>query len=314
MTPKRKSDNDKMQHNLTPAEQFILKVAKQRGNQPVCFLDFKDNYSHGTIRNAFSKLKKLRLIKLYCRSSCSFYLSTSSKIQNTRKPMTITHMGGKHDLKNITLDLSSLLDSLEWEDICRVHNITLNFSAKGLYDYYLTDKKFPFNKVSRDIQLLKTKWINGRTLRVILHCNGKVSVYLKCSKYPIEVSIEGLVSLASFLGEIRGQLIDSNTPDDIQVPLIEDWIVVQWHYGRDGKYEFSGPTLNATFKTWCNNFARIYFKNINNRLRGRLEIIEEPKKPLPEIFEERINLNTDSQKTKKGKGGLPHECILDKAG
>jgi len=304
MTPQTKSDSDEMQYNLTPAERFILKVANQRDNQPVCFLDFTDYYRHGTIRNAFSKLKKRGLIKLYCRSSCSFYLPASSKIQNTRKPVTITHMGGKrgkHDFKNIKLDLSSLLDSLEWEEVCRVHNINLNFSAKGLYDYYLTERKFPFNEVSKDIQLLKTKWINDRTLKVILHCNGKVSVYLKCSKCPIEVTIEGLVSLASFLGEIRGQLIDSNTPDDIQTPRVEDWIVVQWHYGRDGKCEFSGPTLNVTFKTWCNNFARIYFKNINNRLRGRLEIIEDPKKPLPEIFEEKINLNTDSQKTKKGE-------------
>lgn len=296
MTLRRKSDNDKIQHNLTPVERYILEWAKQRGNQPFCFVDFKDMYRHGTIRNAFSKLKNLGLIKFYFRSSCAFYVHSSSKLNHSRKPMTITHTGGKHDLKQIKIDLGSLLDSLDWEDVCRVHNVVLNFSVDGLYDFHLKETRFPVNKVSKDIQLPKTEWFNGRTLTTVLHHNGKVTTHLKCSKCPVEVSIEGLVSLASFLGGFRRHLIDSHILSDLQfeenkIPRVEDWLVVQWHYGRDGRYEFSGPTLNVTFKIWCDNLARIYFKNIDNRLRGRLEIVEKPKKTLLEIFEERINPN-----------------------
>ena len=294
MTLKRKSDNDEIQYKLTPAERYILEWAKQRVSQPICFIDFKDRYSHGTIRNAFSRLKKLGLIKFYFRSSCSFYVHSSSKLNHSRKPMTITHTGGIHDLKKIKIDLGSLLDSLDWEDVCRVHNVVLNFSVDGLYDFHLKETRLPVNKVSKDIQLPKTEWFNGRTLKTVLHHNEKVTAHLKCSKCPVEVSIEGLVSLASFLGGIRRQLINSHIRSDLQfeekkIPRVEDWLVVQWHYGRDGRYEFSGPTLNVTFKIWCDNLARIYLKNIDNQLRGRLEIVEKPKKTLPELFKERIN-------------------------
>ena len=296
MTPRRKSDNDKIQYNLIPIELYILEWAKQRPDQPFCFINFRDKYSHGTIRNAFSRLSNIGLIKFYFRSSCSFYVHSSSKLNHSRKPMTITHMGSKHDLKNIKIDLGSLLDSLEWEDVCRVHNVVLNFSVDGLYDFYLKERIFSVNEVSKDIRLPKTEWFNGRTLKTVLHHNGKVTTYLKCSKCPVEVSIEGLVSLSSFLGGIRKQLISSHIQSDLhfeenKIPRVEDWLVVQWHYGRDGRYEFSGPTLNVTFKTWCHNLARIYLKNIDNHLRGRLEVVEEPKKTLPEIFEERINPN-----------------------
>jgi hypothetical protein len=293
MTLKTQNDNDKIQYKLAPAERYILEWATQRLGQPFCFIDFKDRYRHGTIRNAFSRLRKLGLIKSYFRSSCSFYVHASSKLNHARKPMTVTHTEGEGDSKNIRIDLVSILDSLDWEDVCRVHNVVLNFSADGLYDFYLNNKGFPFNDVSKDIQLPKTEWFLGRTLKTTLHHNGKVTAHLKCSKYPVEVSIEGLVSLASFLGGIRRHLVDSLTFSDshfeANVPRVKDWLVVQWHYGRDGRYEFSGPTLNVTFKTWCNNLARIYLKNIDKRLRGRLEIVEKPKKTLPEIFEERIN-------------------------
>lgn len=207
--------------------------------------------------------------------------------------MTITHTGGKHDLKQIKIDLEPLLDSLDWEDVCKIHNVVLKFNVNGLYDFYLKQKQFTVNKVSKDIHLPKTIWFNGRTLKTILHHNGSVTAHLKCSNCPVEVSFEGLVSLVSFLGGIRAQLtgVADFNKKEIEVPRVEDWLVVQWHYGRDGRYEFSGPTLNVTFKIWCANLARIYLKNIDNQLRGRLEIVENPKKTLPELFEERINPN-----------------------
>ena len=163
-------------------------------------------------------------------------------------------------------------------------------------EFYLKETNSSVDEVSKDIQLPTTEWTKGRTLTIVLHHNGKVTTHLKCSKCPVEVSIKGLVSLASFLGGIRRQLIGSHILSDLQfeenkIPRVEDWLVVQWHYGRDGRYEFSGPTLNVTFKIWCANLARIYLKNVDNQLRGRLEIVENPKKTLPELFEERINPN-----------------------
>ena len=203
MTLERKNDGDKIQYKLAPAEQHILKWAKQRPDQPFCFREFLDKYAHGTIRNAFLRLKNLRLIRLYCRSFTAFYVLASSKVKSSSNPVTLTHTGGRHDAKRIKIDLDALLDSLDWEDVCRVHNVVLNFSVDGLYDYYLKETKYPVNTVSKDIILSKIEWSKGRTLKPVLHHNGKVTTYLKCSNCPVEVSIEGLVSLASFLGGFR---------------------------------------------------------------------------------------------------------------
>lgn len=90
------------------------------------------------------------------------------------------------------------------------------------------------------------------------------------------------------------RLVDQNISSDPQferliVPRVEDWVVTQWHYGKDGIREFSGPAFNVTFKTWCNKLARIYLKNSSKLLKGRLEIIEEPRKTLSQVFEEKIN-------------------------
>jgi hypothetical protein len=295
MTLKGKDDSDKMQYRLTPSEQYIFEWAKQRPDQPFSFLDFTDKYTHGTIRNAFLRLKNLRLIRLYCRSFSAFYVLSSSKIKHFSKPMTVTHTGGRHGVKRIKFDLDSLLDSLDWEDVCRVHNVVFRFYVDGLYDYCLKKGTYPFNEKSKAITLPTVGWSKGRILKPFLQCNGTVLAYLKCSNCPVEVSIEGLVSLASFLGGIRTRLVELNISSNPQsepfiVPQVENWVVTQWHYGRDGIREFSGPALNVTFKTWCNKLARIYLKNNNKLLKGRLEIIEVPRKPLPQVFEDKINL------------------------
>ena len=294
MTLKRKNDSDKIQCRLTPAEQHILEWAKQRPDQPFCFREFLEKYAHGTIRNAFLRLKNLGLIRRYCRSFTAFYVLASSKVKPSCNPVTLTHTGGRHDVRRLKIDLGSFLDSLDWEDVCRVHNVVLNFSVDGLYDYYLKETTCTVNEVSKDITLPKIEWSKGRTLKPVLHRNGKVTTYLKCSKCPVEVSIAGLVSLASFLGGTRTRLVSphilSNSQfEENKVPRVEDWLVVQWHYGRDGAREISGPAFNVTFKTWFNELARIYMRHNGQLLKPRLEVIETPKKTLPEAFAEKID-------------------------
>ena len=53
------NDNDNIGYHLTPAERYIHEWTKLRPDQPFCFLDFTDKYAHGTIRNAFLRLKNL---------------------------------------------------------------------------------------------------------------------------------------------------------------------------------------------------------------------------------------------------------------
>jgi len=290
------NDNDNMGYQLTPAERYIHEWAKSRPDQPFCFLDFSDKYAHGTIRNVFSRLKKRGLIRPYCRSSAAFYVHSSAKPKPPSKPMTVTHTVGKCDVRRVQIDLGALLDSLDWEDVCRVHNIVLSFSVSELYDYCLKEHRDRLNKNAGDIKFGSFAWSRERILKIVLHRNEKVTSYLKCSRCPVEVSIEGLVSLAAFLGGVRSRLADyiishNSQFEDEMIPQVEDWMVVQWHYGRDGRREISGPGVNVTFKTWCDELARIYLRNSDTLLKGRLELVEEPRKPLSQAFAEKIDPN-----------------------
>jgi hypothetical protein len=287
------SDNDALEFQLTPVETYIHEWAKARPDQPFCFMDFKDKFAHGTIRNAFSKLRKIGLIKPYCRSGVTFYIHSSSRLKGSSKPLTLTHTVGQCKTGSIKIDLSAFLDSLDWEDVCRVHNVVLSFSVDGFYDLY-RECACAINMTSKDVKFGSFVWSRDRILSVVLHHNGKITSYLKCSECPIEVSLDGLVGLASFLGGIRMRLVDFATSLNSQfeeqlVPKAEDWTVVQWHYGRDSKREISGPAFNITFKAWCNELARIYMRRSGHLYKARLEKIEKPRKPLPEAFAEKID-------------------------
>jgi len=294
MTSAAKNDSDILECSLAPAERCIYGRAKFRPDEPFCFLDFEDKYAHGTIRNAFSKLKKKGLIKLYCRSGPAFYVHSSSKLKVSSKPMTVNHMVGRGGVREVRIDFGAFLDSLDWEDVCRVHDVVLNFFEDELYELFLENGVGHLVRRSQDILFSPFVWSRGRVLKVVLHRNGKVTAYLKCSECPVEVSLSGLASLASFLGGVRIRIVDTATSIDPQfheqtIPDVSDWIVVQWHYGRNGAREISGPAFNVTFTTWFSELARIYMRHNGQLLKPRLEVIETPKKTLPEAFAEKID-------------------------
>ena len=288
------NDSDNLEYSLSPVERYIYESVKLRADEPFCFLDFKEKYAHGTIRNAFSKLKKLGLIKPYFRSSTAFYVKSSSKLKAPSEPVTVTHTVGRGNVRRVRFDFGAFLDSLDWEDLCRVHNVVFSFSVDGLYNCSLQDNLGRLIEVSKDVDFGSFKWLKGRILKVVLHRNGKVTSYLKCSNCPVEVSLVGLAGLASFLGGVRIRLIDyaiSVNPqfEEQMVPEVNNWIVVQWHYGRDGAQEISGPAFNVTFKTWFNELARIYMRRSGQSFKLRLEVVETPRKTLSQAFAEKIN-------------------------
>jgi hypothetical protein len=296
MTPSSKSDSDTIgveEKELKPVDRYILSVAKTLG-RPFCWEDFKGRYTHGTIRNAFSSLQKKGLIRLYCRSGPAFYMLSSGKPKIPPEKMTLDHRVGRGGVRGVKIDFGSFLDSLDWEDACRVHDVCLVFPVDGLYDLFLKNDVGCLIRVSKDIQFGSFVWSRGRVLTVVLHCSGKVTSYLKCSDCPIEVSLDGLVSLSSFLGGVRACLVNAAVSIDPDfdgklVPDVCDWTVAQWHYGRDGAGEISGPAFNVTFSTWFGELARIYMRRSGQLVKPRLEIHEKPRKPLPVAFAEKID-------------------------
>ncbi|MCJ7634215.1 hypothetical protein MUP77_17730, partial [Candidatus Bathyarchaeota archaeon] len=85
---------DDMECSLAPADKYIYDEMKRHLDQPLCFRDFIKKYAHGTIRNAFSRLKKKAIIRLYCRSGPAFYVCSCSGLTISSKLITVNRMGG----------------------------------------------------------------------------------------------------------------------------------------------------------------------------------------------------------------------------
>jgi hypothetical protein len=297
VTQDRSCDNDGLQC-LTPAERSIYERAKSRPDEPFCYLDFEDAYAHGTIRNAFSKLKDRGLIRLYCRSFVAFYVHASSRLKSA-KVMTALHKVGGGGVRGVSIDFRAFLESLELEDVCRVHNVVLCFCVDGLYNLVYSEHSDRRVERSGDIPFGSFAFGRGRVLKVSLHRNGRVTCYLRCSDCPIAITIEGLVALSAFLGGVRSYIADTlakTKSSENVVPGVPKWIVTQWHYGRDGAREISGPAFNVTFSTWCGELARVYMRRRGRLFRARLEVLEKPKKTLPAIFAEKIQGSACSRK------------------
>lgn len=88
------------------------------------------------------------------------------------------------------------------------------------------------------------------------------------------------------------------------VPDVSDWIVLQWHYGRDGACEISGPAFNVSFRIWFGELARIYMRHEGELFKPRMEIHERPRKSLALAFAEKI----DPTFSVSRRSGAEHEC------
>ena len=206
--------------------------------------------------------------------------------------MTITHMGGRHSRKRMQMSYLSYIESFGWEEIWRVHDVSLCFEVAGLYEKMLT-KGLPPIRGNKDLRFLDVDLLERLHLSVFLHDTGSVTCYLRCSRHPIEVTPEGLVDLAAILGKVGMLLEEAGESSSFVykhsvVPDVSSWIVTQWHFGKDGKKEISGKSYNVTFRNWSGALVRIYLKKHGDKYRARKEVIEQPRKPLPDAFSEKI--------------------------
>ena len=294
------SDSDSLAYReelLSPAQRRVYEWIKSDPTRPFCSKDITElpiKCPMGSARNIILRLKSLRLIKLWCRDRLAFYVLESSDISATRKPMTLSRIGGI-GLRKIEINLVDLLESLPWEELCRIHDVHLTFQADNLYKIFLSKGHAPLPG-SKDISLGKSIWSKYRAVTVILHNNGKVSFILECSNCPIESSPDGFVCMASFLEKCWQEVLNKAKLCDPSLEItslseVEDWLIVQWHYGKDSAQEFSGERFNITFKMWCGLLARIYVHEQDRIRKLRLEVVQKPGKSLRQVTAEALNLS-----------------------
>jgi hypothetical protein len=279
-------------YHLRPVEQVIVNYARMHLYECFCWLEFASKYNNNTLRNAFSHLVKLKLLDRCCRSSNAYYILHNSERAGHGQKVTITHMGGRNSRKRVQMSYLSYIESFGWEEIWRVHDVCLCFSVDGLYGKILA-KGSSCNAQSKDIKFLDVTTNANLRLTVILHKTGMVTCYVKCSLHPIEVTPEGLVDFTAVLGKIAAILEVSAESSSFEfkqsvVPNVSNWIVMQWHFGRDGKKEISGKSYHVTYRNWSGALIRVYLKKTGGKFRARKEVIEQPRKPLPKAFAEKM--------------------------
>jgi hypothetical protein len=195
------------------------------------------------------------------------------------------------------LSYLSYVNSFGWEEIWRVHDVCLCFRVDGLYAKMLA-MGMAANLQSKDIKFLDVPTSGNLRLTVFLHRTGMVTCYVKCSQHPIEVTPEGLVDFTAVLAKVAAILEDSAESSSLMfkrslVPSVSSWVVMQWHFGKDGKKEISGKSHHVTYRNWSGALIRVYLKKTGDKFKARKEVVEQPRKPLLTAFTEKI-LNEDS--------------------
>jgi hypothetical protein len=69
------------------------------------------------------------------------------------------------------------------------------------------------------------------------------------------------------------------------VPHPGDWIVKQWHFGKDAKNTIAGMNFETTWHDFHGNLVRVYAsKSVNGRV-VRVERIESPNKFVADLLD-----------------------------
>jgi len=268
----------------TKCRDFIIAYAK-RLNRAFTYKDLlegaKERHTYGTLRNNVSRLRKNREVLKFPKENPARFILPSWKdrpeyrrwFQNDKIPM-----GGRVKVykrgSELRVDFVSFVESLDWEELCYVHDVRVEFDAVCVdcVGWLWSLRSHSWLRKFDDLEF---------PLTVQVYDSGRVQVAVKCSLKPIPFNFEGLTRLTSVLGELKGRLGWSN------VPNVVDWAATSWHYGKDSKNEVSGASFNVTFETWSKTLARIYTKLELNKIR--VEEIQSPRRTVQDLFEAVMN-------------------------
>jgi len=259
-------------------EMVIERVARQL-DYPFSSSDIVQNYPRFEVtyvRNVLRRMEKEHKIVFHYRSINTYYILPEWKQRFPHSSIKTNPMGERtqHQSCN-TLNFDSLIESLDWGELC-VHDIRLESTARD-FRFVEINKDWDFNKHTHCYQLHVS--CDGYGFTIMCYDTGKIQIAISCTLQPIECTMAGLVKLTALAGQARGYLGES-------IPAVEEWIVTQWHYGRDSVKEVSGYSFNVTFNTWSDNLARFYAKHELGKIR--MEVIQSPKKKLADLLEEKL--------------------------
>ena len=278
--------------------------------RPFCYKDFlffehkgkEYRFTHGTIRNILSKLRREGKIEFVYQTIQAYYTLPGAKVG---KPITPNH--GEDHLGPKPRGLLQFLHTLPM-DKDSIHDVRLRFVSPGLWSILPLSSNS--NTLIKNVDVKNNKDITlheidlkDLLIKTTVHKSNTVSVIVSCSESPIPLDLIGLSKLTSALTRVEERLqrvvdgyinskLNSRKPSQsvlYSVPNHLSWIVTMWHFGRDSLTGYSGERFEITWEDGLQLF-RVYSKEYkkNKTVRIRKEIQEYPNKSLREAFMDKL--------------------------
>jgi hypothetical protein len=242
-------------------------------SRPCCFKDFINfelngvpyKYSHGTIRNILSILRKQGKIEIAFKSIPAFY---TLKGVNFGKQMTPNHTEGTFN--SVQRNLFQFLGTIKVKEGPEVHDVNLGFRARAIWNIASkTNSNLIANKDeknNKDITLKKIYHDNLEITPTIHHTNN-VSIVVGCTDNPIPIDYYGTLRLTTGLSkaEERLRILYEDYIQSVEnrlsnwIPSHMDWTVKMWHFNRDSAYGYGGEKFEMYWKDALGVF-RVYSK------------------------------------------------------
>ncbi len=174
--------------------------------------------------------------------------------------------------------IDSILENLK-EQPPAIHDIKLKFDGNNLYKI-LDDGTRDIHSNNKGIFLEPLSW--GNVSAKIAVYPKTVSIDLGCTFQPYPYSYGGAIEFNKSLEKIHQYLLDLSQ-NRVQLPPIGSWIIKQYHFGKDGKIEYSGEMFNITWEEFESRIKRFYSKTmLDGRIIPRLEEIVVPNRTVEE--------------------------------
>jgi hypothetical protein len=266
--------NDKPRDNKRYSCKVYIVDTLHKADYALTYLDFKGEYSYGTLRNAASDLVKIgEILKLPKENPARFILPTWKN--RPEYQCTIINDKGSRVGNSEWL---SYLEHIDWNSHLDIHNLKFRFSVPNLRWIKLNQGWI----LGKQNHSYRRKFIlSSFTVSVQCFDTGSVLVSVKCSAKPFPLNLRGMLALSTLLGEVKHALNASCIPD------VSTWNIVQWHLNRDSKKISGGSkSLYATFEDFFEDTVTFYYKH--NLEKYRVEVRQTPNKTMPQVLEHLI--------------------------
>jgi len=255
----------------TTCRSYILAEAKKL-NRAFGYLDLTGAFTYGTLRNEIKKLRKEgKILKLPKENPARFIIPEWAS-----RPEYLCAQKNYSKGRGVRFDFLSFLEDCSWDSVLAVHALKLSFEV---YSLRWLNTGWEYCKKSHSY---RRRFSLSYPVSVQCFDTGTVLVSIKSSVKPFPLDSQGLLSLASLLGEVRACLRAPCIPEP------SDWLVVQWHLNRDSeKILGDGFSFNVAFRDFFDNVARLYFKHELNKVRA--ETVQSPRRTIRDVFESILN-------------------------